>query len=193
MQIAEYYHHEPAQRLLQRFLALTPANPQGARVTNDRGPSPLGLDSAYSGASIYVDAEAAPRVVDRLRDALGLVEDGAELVVGPVHVEGEPNDYATGRRAHPFDFLEWPTVLECEATAGAPAEEVVQAVTAVLGALWRGGFKAVAACDFEDELPAHGGIERYPLPASGSGGSAASVSTWWRNLISPGKRKDRLS
>jgi hypothetical protein len=140
--------------------------------------------------------------VDRLRGSLGLVEDdGAELVVGPVRVEGEPNDYATGRRAHPFDFLEWPTVLECEATAGTPAEEVIQAVTAVLEALWHGGFKAVVACDFEDELPAHGGIDRYPLPApgsgsgsgSGSGGSAASVSTWWRNLISPGKRKERMS
>lgn len=164
------------------------------RVTNDRGPSPLDPDFAYRDASIYVDAEAAPRVVGRLRDLLGLVEDdGAELVVGPVRVEGEPNDYATGQHAHAFDFLQWPTVLECEATAGAPAEEVVQAVAAVLGALWRGGFKAVAACDFEDELPAHGGIDRYPLPGSGSGGSGASVSSWWRNLIHPEKRKDRMS
>ncbi|MFJ6074020.1 ankyrin repeat domain-containing protein [Streptomyces sp. NPDC093065] len=32
LQIAEYYHHEPAQRLLQRFLALTPArSPESAR------------------------------------------------------------------------------------------------------------------------------------------------------------------
>ncbi|MDA4895503.1 hypothetical protein PFZ55_52495 [Streptomyces sp. MS2A] len=144
-------------------------------MTNDRGPSPLDPDSAYSDASIYVDAEAALRVVGRLRDLLGLVEDdGAELVVGPVRVEGEPNGYATGQRAHPFDFLQWPTVLECEAPAGAPAEEVVQAVTAVLEALWRGGFKAVAACDFEDELPAHGGIDKYPLPASGSGSGSGS-------------------
>ncbi|MEV5645606.1 ankyrin repeat domain-containing protein [Streptomyces flaveolus] len=30
LQIAEYYHHEPAQRLLQRFLALTPAGPPGS-------------------------------------------------------------------------------------------------------------------------------------------------------------------
>jgi hypothetical protein len=149
-----------------------------------------------------VDAEAAPRIMARLRGSLGLAEDdGPELTVGPLRVEGAYNDYATGRHAHPFDFLQWPTVLECEAPAGTPAEEVVQAVTAVLEALWHGGFKAVAACDFEDELPAHGGIDRYPLPApgsgsgsgSGSGGSAASVSTWWRNLISPGKRKDRMS
>ncbi|MFF9457270.1 ankyrin repeat domain-containing protein [Streptomyces flaveolus] len=32
LQIAEYYHHEPAQRLLQRFLALTPAKSTGERA-----------------------------------------------------------------------------------------------------------------------------------------------------------------
>jgi ankyrin repeat protein len=30
LQIAEYYHHEPAQRLLQRFLTLTPAKSAGS-------------------------------------------------------------------------------------------------------------------------------------------------------------------
>ncbi|MFG3155323.1 hypothetical protein ACGF7W_25090 [Streptomyces sp. NPDC048219] len=157
-------------------------------MTNDRGPSPLGPDSAYSDASIYVDAEAAPRVLGRLRDFLGLEDDGAELTVGPVRVEGEHNDYDTGRHAHPFDFLQWPTVLECEAPAGTP-DEVVQAVTVVLEALWHGGFKAVATCDFEDELPARGGIDRYPRPACVSGAPAASSGSWWRNLMSPGKRK----
>lgn len=160
-------------------------------MPNDRGSSPLGPDSAYSDASIYVDAVSAPRVVGRLRDALGVVEDGgAELTVGPVRVEGEHNDYATGRHAHSSDFLQWPTVLECEAPAGTP-DEVVQAVTAVLEALWHGGFKAVAACDFEDELPARGGIGRYPCPASttASDASAASSGSWWRNVMSPGKRQ----
>ncbi|MEV5816662.1 hypothetical protein [Streptomyces mutabilis] len=163
-------------------------------MTHDRESSSFDPGSAYSDASVYVDAVAAPRVVGRLRDLLGLVEDdGAELVVGPLCVEGEHNDYATGQRANPFDFLQWPTVLECEARAGTPAEEVVQAVAAVLEALWRGGFKAVAACDFEDELPARGGIDRYPYPAPALGGGAVSsgTGTWWRNLISPGKRKGR--
>ncbi|MFD8489482.1 ankyrin repeat domain-containing protein [Streptomyces sp. NPDC059712] len=30
LQIAEYYHHEPIKRLLQRFLALTPAETPGS-------------------------------------------------------------------------------------------------------------------------------------------------------------------
>ncbi|MGG8365016.1 hypothetical protein ACQ88H_00010 [Streptomyces lividans] len=132
-------------------------------MTNDHGPSPLG-SGPYSDASIYVDAEAAPRIMARLRDALGLVEDdGPELAIGPVRVTGAPNDYATGRRAHPFDFLEWPTVLECEASEGTRAE-VVQAVTAVLEALWHGGFKAVAACDFEDGLPRAAGSTGTSTP-----------------------------
>ncbi|MER7722129.1 hypothetical protein ABTX99_35345 [Streptomyces flaveolus] len=157
-------------------------------MADDHGPSPLDPDSAYSDASIYVDAEAAPRIMGRLRDALSLDDNGAELTLGPVHVEGEHNDYATGRHAHPSDFLQWPTVLECEAPAGTP-DEVVQAVTAVLEALWHSGFRAVATCDFEDELPARGGIDRYPRPASASDASAASSRSWWRNLMSPGKRK----
>ncbi|MFV6030665.1 hypothetical protein [Streptomyces sp. NPDC056264] len=124
-----------------------------------------------------------------LQRFLGLnKEDGAELTVGPVRVYGAPNDYSTGRHAHPSDFLQWPTVLECEAPSGAPAE-AVQAVTSVLEALWHGGFKAVAACGFEDELPARGGTDRYPRPAGVSGASAASPGSWWRNLISRGKGK----
>ncbi|MFD6762108.1 hypothetical protein [Streptomyces roseolus] len=157
-------------------------------MAHDRGSSP---PDPYEGASIYVDAEAAQRVMARLRDALGLVEDdGSELSIGPVYVSGEHNDYATGRHAHPSDFLQWPTVLECEAQAGTPAE-TVQAVTTVLEALWHDGFKAVAACDFENELPARDGADKYPRPAPDPGGPTASSSSWWRNLISPGKRKDR--
>ncbi|MEU1436456.1 hypothetical protein ABZ438_20600 [Streptomyces sp. NPDC005786] len=32
-------------------------------------------------------------------------------------MKGAYNDYSTGRHAHPFDFLEWPTVLDCQADA----------------------------------------------------------------------------
>lgn len=128
-------------------------------MTNDRGPSPLGPDSPYSDASIYVYAEAAPRVVGRLRDALGLVEDdGAELTGGPVRVESEPNDYATDRHAHPFDVLQWPTVLVCEARAGTP-DEVVQADASVLEALWHGDFRAVATfVSARARGPGHAGV-----------------------------------
>jgi hypothetical protein len=137
--------------------------------------------------SVHADAEGAARVIARLRDSLGAGGGDRCLTVGPVYVYGGRNDYATGRRAHPFDFLEWPTLLECEASSAAPAE-VREAVAIVLEALWRGGFKAVAACDFEDDLPACGGRERYPVPPSPTvpGVPAGSL---WRALLPFGKRK----
>ncbi|WP_331741505.1 hypothetical protein OG338_29540 (plasmid) [Streptomyces sp. NBC_00726] len=158
-------------------------------MTSNQGPSPHGPDSAYDHASIYVDAVAAPRILGRLQDALSLKDHREGLAIGPVRVHGEPNDYATDRRAHPFDFMEWPTVLECAATAGAPAE-VVKAVTSLLETLWHEGFKAIAACDFEDELPARGGMDRYPLPVPAHDGS--SVKSWWKNLSPSGRKRKKL-
>ncbi|MFG2566313.1 hypothetical protein ACGFR6_12840 [Streptomyces sp. NPDC048567] len=158
-------------------------------MSSNQGPSPLGPDSAYGHTSIYVDAVAAPRILSRLQDALSLKDYGKGLAIGPVHVYGEPNDYTTDRRAHPFDFMEWPTVLECAATAGAPAE-VVKAITSLLETLWHEGFKAVAACDFEDELPARGGMDRYPLPVPSHDG--ASVNSWWKNLLPSGRTRKKL-
>lgn len=143
---------------------------------------------SYTDVSIYVDAVSSSRVIAWLRDCLGLEGGGQCLMMGPVQVSGVYNDYATGRTAHPFDFLEWPTVLECEALAGSPAD-VVAAVADVLEALWRGGFKALAACDFEGELPACGGRTRYPMPA-GPEGIRALTGTWWQNLLAFGKGKN---
>lgn len=58
------------------------------------------------------------------------------LRVGLLWVDGVSNDYLTGGKAHPFDFLEWSTVLECEAPVGAESGAVVDAVTDVLEVLW---------------------------------------------------------
>jgi hypothetical protein len=151
--------------------------------------SPFGSGCSYADASIYVDARESSRAVAWLQDSFGCESGGGHLMVGPVRVSGAHNDYATGRTAHPFEFLEWPTVLECEAPAGVPPAEVVAAVAAVLETLWRGGFKAVAACDFEDDLPACGGLARYPVPAV-SDGAWGSAGLWWKGLFSFRKRKN---
>jgi hypothetical protein len=155
-------------------------------VADDLTPSVPGPSCSYADASIYVDAVDSSEVIAWLQDSLGLEGSGQCLIVGPVRVSGAHNDYATGRRFHPFDFLEWQIVLECEAPSGEPAD-VVAAVTAVLETLWRGGFEAVTACDFEDDLPARGGRERYPMPAA-SHSSAAPADTWWRSLLPFAKR-----
>ncbi|MEU6878937.1 hypothetical protein [Streptomyces sp. NPDC046712] len=62
------------------------------------------------------------------------------------------NDYEDGPRGTAA-FLLWPTVLECEAVEGAAPQDVVTAVREIRQELWGRRILAVAACDFEDELP----------------------------------------
>ncbi|MFE5614442.1 hypothetical protein [Streptomyces sp. NPDC056524] len=147
---------------------------------------------SYEGCSVYVDAADSPTVVSWLRKDLGPGGGGQDLAVGPLRVSGVFHDCSTGRKAHPFEFLEWSTVLECEAAAGAEPGAVVAAVTAVLETLWRGGWKAVAACDFEDELLACGGRECYPLPPESMSPSPEGRGRW-RHLPKPGWKGKRKS
>ncbi|KKD02442.1 hypothetical protein [Streptomyces sp. WM6386] len=57
------------------------------------------------------------------------------------------------------DFIGWPFTIEAEADDPDPV--LVEAVARVLTAFWNRGLDAVAACDFEDELPDLGGLPRY--------------------------------
>ncbi|MGW0468485.1 hypothetical protein ACWDX6_25015 [Streptomyces sp. NPDC003027] len=144
---------------------------------------------SYEDCSIYVDATDSSTVIAWLKERLGPGEKGRGLVVGPLRVSSACNDYSTGRKAHPFEFLEWPTVLECEAPVAAEPGVVAAAVTAALETLWCGGWKAVAACDFEDELPAHGGRDRYPLQSPSGSLPHARTGRWRSLLVRSGKRK----
>ncbi len=78
----------------------------------------------------------------------GLVVD--VLRNGDAAGAGDPGD----------DFVRWPVSIELEAAADAGEEVMVETVSKVLWALWNAGHGAVAACDFEDELPWNGGISR---------------------------------
>ncbi|MEY9873273.1 hypothetical protein ABH931_002755 [Streptacidiphilus sp. MAP12-33] len=57
------------------------------------------------------------------------------------------------------DFIGWPLTIEAEADEDGLS--LVEPVSRVLTAVWGRGYDAVAACDFEDELPDLGGIPRY--------------------------------
>lgn len=57
------------------------------------------------------------------------------------------------------DFIGWPFAIDAEADGPGPG--LVEAVARVLTASWNRGLDAVAACDFEDELPDVGGLPRY--------------------------------
>lgn len=62
------------------------------------------------------------------------------------------------------DFVLWPTRIDVEPTPA--AGDYVGFVRGLLETLWDAGIAAVAACDFEDELPEAGGIRRWPPPAT---------------------------
>jgi len=63
--------------------------------------------------------------------------------------EGDPGD----------DFVRWPVTIDVDAEEADHAT-VVDTVARILTALWETGQPAVAACDYEDELPWAGGIGR---------------------------------
>jgi hypothetical protein len=54
-------------------------------------------------------------------------------------------------------FLHFPHCLDVDAPVDVPHADYVAAVAKLLQALWGAGLEAVAACDFEDDLPRHGG------------------------------------
>ena len=63
------------------------------------------------------------------------------------------------------DFMVWPVHVELEARLSSEDPAVVAVTAAALECLWHSDRDAVAACDYEDELPWGGGARR---PRTGS-------------------------
>lgn len=107
---------------------------------------------------IYVDAEEVENVLRLLCASLSAAsESSGKVTFSGVLLYGAHNDYEADG-AESKDFTQWPSVLECEPLEGTPLEGEVHALSAVLRTLWDSGFRAVAACDFEDQLPEEGGL-----------------------------------
>ncbi|WP_030275840.1 hypothetical protein [Streptomyces sp. NRRL B-24484] len=102
--------------------------------------------------ALYLSGVDRPGAAGLVAAALGAVPDGHLVRSGGVEFEVLRNPGA-GRAA---DFLGWPLKIEAEG----PRAAAVDAVSRVLAAAWARGCRAVAACDFEDELPRLGGIGR---------------------------------
>jgi hypothetical protein len=94
---------------------------------------------------VFVD-EAEPSIVATL---------SASLYVPGVVVEVRRGNEPAGA---PDDFVRWPVIVELEAEDDGPA--IVEATAELLRTLWDAGHRAVAACDFEADLPWEGGIGR---------------------------------
>jgi hypothetical protein len=110
---------------------------------------------------IYVDSNdctAALRVI--ASSAGGAVGRYEKLETEVFRIYATHNDYDVGA-SEGSGFVAWPSVLECEPVRGVDAAQYVTAIGSSLTALWDAGFRAVAACDFEDRLPDAGGLQRY--------------------------------
>jgi hypothetical protein len=59
------------------------------------------------------------------------------------------------------DFVGWPIKVELHPHPATPPQQTVALTAKLLTELWNHGYDAIAACDYEQELPDEGGYPRY--------------------------------
>lgn len=82
-----------------------------------------------------------------------------------VEVRDNPDSTDAGKNGD--NFVLWPVLVELDAEGKPEGSDIVAETTRTLTSLWDSGYRAVAACDFEDRLPRNGGIRRDPGRAGG--------------------------
>lgn len=108
---------------------------------------------------IFVRGEAGRQaVLVVVANVLNAEVDGWSVANRVLSLEVRGNDEFDAARAG--DFLFWPFLVEVQGETGVERFEIVAGVRDLLEGLWIAAFDAVAACDFEDELPFRGGIGR---------------------------------
>lgn len=103
--------------------------------------------------TIFVDADFGSGPLYRL------IQSDISYILDILDIYYNNNDdYHASLKLRPEDgFLYYRWFLDIEPKPNITPEEYIAAVGSLLCVLWRAGCKAVAACDFEDELPRRGG------------------------------------
>jgi hypothetical protein len=105
-------------------------------------------------------AELVAHVLGETADRFATIESSAVTVDVQLNHAYDPE--------RPDNFLHWRFYLDIIRNVDASSSAMVGAVSSLLEALWHGDIDAVAGCDFEDELPRHGGIDasnsKWPTP-----------------------------
>lgn len=65
----------------------------------------------------------------------------------------------TKRKEFPDGFLHYRYYLDIEPKEGTDQKEYIESISSLLTRLWDKGYKGVASCDFEIELPKAGGYK----------------------------------
>ncbi|MGV9271428.1 hypothetical protein ACWDRR_43080 [Kitasatospora sp. NPDC003701] len=103
--------------------------------------------------AIFVQGASRRAATELVAAALGVAPDEDTVQLGDLEFDIRSNPDA----GLADDFIGWPLKIDAEG----PRPTIVEAVSRVLAAAWGAGYQAVAACDFEDELPELGGYPRY--------------------------------
>lgn len=109
----------------------------------------------YDFCKMFVRSDSTATVLAEVMSVLdGRVERRSVTLPGAV-VDVLSNPDSAGVEA--TDFLFWPVLVEVESDG---SSAVVGLTARILTHLWDRGLATVAACDYEDELPWRGGIDR---------------------------------
>lgn len=115
---------------------------------------------SYRYCKIFVDGAEIDGVKSALAGAFSGSFERHTMYVGQgLAVEVRENSDADDAEDND-DFLYWPVVVELDVEGEVVPGVVVDTTKSILNTLWDAGRRAVAACDFEAELPWNGGIER---------------------------------
>ncbi|MCD0485438.1 hypothetical protein LO771_24395 [Streptacidiphilus sp. ASG 303] len=110
----------------------------------------------YASCQIFVRGTGRQFLAELVAVTLGAqVDDHYSVRAGRMVFDTRPNPDA----GLADDFIGWPLKIDAEADEDGPS--LVEPVSHLLTATWDRGYDAVAACDFESELPDLGGLSRY--------------------------------
>ena len=114
--------------------------------------------SRYEFCEVFVKNAEQSELADMLGGVFGQKPERGNLDLEGIAIDVLPNGRADGTAGD--DFVLWPLQIEIEAEPEVPGSRVVDVVSRILIAAWDSDRPAVAACDYEDELPWAGGIQR---------------------------------
>jgi hypothetical protein len=119
------------------------------------------MTDRYGYCKVFVSAPDPPTVRRLLATLWSEPFDDDTAFVAGLVIEVRRNPDAVPDAVPDADgFLHWPVLVEVEAGPLADRGTTVDTVAGILTTLWDSGHRAVAACDYEDELPWAGGIRR---------------------------------
>jgi hypothetical protein len=109
---------------------------------------------------IFIDTDVSDEVVVQRISSLASGEIDQWSVVtewGEIDIVDNDDFDDLKREEKPDGFLFYRYYIEMEPEGDVHRNEYVNNVSGLLEGLWKEGWKAVAACDFESELPRGGG------------------------------------